>query len=204
MERLARSAFMVFSWRVVTILVQHPSVAKFDSRVPPRLHCVDGPALAWPDGYAVYAISGIRLTPERGAAMAGGKLTAREILDETNAEVRRVLVNTYNAGDGGRWVRDLGAAPIHADVDMMGHPRRLYQIEQPGDEPYTLLEITNSTPEPDGKRKLYQFRVHPELRPAADRGMRHKDPKPQELTCQNAIASKYGCYGHEYRPAIET
>jgi len=202
MERLARSAFMVLSWRGATILVQHPSIARLDDRQ--RLHCVDGPALAWPDGYAVYAISGIRLAPERGAAMAAETLTARQILDEPNAEVRRVLVATYNRGDSGRWVRDLDAQPVHVDVDAMGHPRRLYRIEQPGDEPYTLIEVTNSTPEPDGHRKRYQFRVDPELRPARDRGMRHKSPKPQELTCQNAIASKYGCYGHEFRPAIET
>jgi hypothetical protein len=71
MEQLARSAFMVLSWRGVTILVQHPIVARFDSRH--RLHRTDGPALAWPDGYAVHAISGIRQTPERGAAMVAGR-----------------------------------------------------------------------------------------------------------------------------------
>jgi hypothetical protein len=193
---------MAFSWRGCAILVQHPSVAKFDVRH--RLNCTDGPALAWPDGYAVYAVSGIRLTPERGVAMAAGTLTARQILEEPNAEVRRVLVNTYNAGDSGRWVSDLGAEPIHEDVDALGLPRRLYQIEQPGDEPYTLIEVTNSTPEPDGTRKLYRFRCDPLLRPFRRDGDRVVYGSPQAMTCQNAIASTYGFTGDQFQLVVQT
>jgi len=202
MERMARAAFMAFSWSGVTILVQHPSVARFDSQR--RLHRVDGPALAWPDGYAVYAVHGIRLTPERGAAMASGALTASDIRDDPNAEVRRVLVGAYNKGDSGRYLRDIGATVIHSDVDQLGQPRRLLRIEQPDDEPYVAIEVTNSTPEPDGTRKLYTFRTHPELRPLPGMGARHLSPQPQEMTCHNAIASTYGYYGHEYMPRVET
>ena len=202
MERLARSAFMVLSWSGVTILVQHPSVASFDASH--RLHRTDGPALAWPDGYAVYAINGIRLTPDRGTAMVAGTLTAAEIRDEPNAEVRRVLVATYNSGDTGRYLRDVGATVIHADVDLLGLPRRLLRIDQEGDEPFIGIEVTNSTPEPDGTRKLYTFRCDPELRTLPIRGICDDYGAPQELTCQNAIASTYGYLGSEYRPVIET
>ena len=203
-ERLARSAFMVFSWRGVAILVQHPSVAKFDGAEPPRLHCSDGPALAWPDGYAVYAVHGIRLSPERGEAMASGKLTAQQIRDEPNAEVRRVLVGAFNAGDSGRYLRELGAEVIHSDTDALGLPRRLLRIEQAGDEPYVAIEVTNSTPEPDGHRKLYTFRCHPELRPLPVRGVRTELGGPQPMTCQNAIASTYGYTGEDFLLAVQT
>jgi hypothetical protein len=193
---------MALSWRGVSILVQHPSVARFDASH--RLHCADGPALAWPDGYSVYAVSGIRLTPERGAAMVAGTLTATEIRDEPNAEVRRVLVAQYNAGDSGRYLRDVGAKVIHADVDALGLSRRLLRIDQEGDEPFVAVEVTNSTPEPDGHRKLYTFRCHPQLRPLPIRGIRSDYGAPQEMNCQNAIASTYGYAGADYRPVVET
>ena len=202
MESLARSCFMVFSWSGCSILVQHPSVASFDARH--RLHRIDGPALAWPDGYAVYAVHGIRLAPDRGAAMASGSLTALQIRGEPNAEVRRVLIDAYNRGDTGRYMRDVGAEVIHADVDQLGLSRRLLRIDQPGDEPFLAVEVTNSTPEPDGTRKIYTFRCHPELRPLQVPGIRTELGDAQELTCHNAIASTYGMYGREYQLGVET
>lgn len=202
-ERLARSAYMAFSWTNLTVLVQHPSVATFDDQH--RLHRTDGPALAWPDGYAIYAIGGIRLTPERGAAMVAGTLTAQQISEEPNAEVRRVLIATYNARDTGRYVRDLGATIIHEDKDRLGFPRRLMRIEQPDDEPIVAVEVTNSTAEPDGHHKLYTFRCHPELRPLPV-GPRQGQGlgEAQAMTCQNAIASTYGYRGEDFDLAVET
>ena len=202
-ERLVQSAFTASSWRGITVLVEHPSIAKFDAEH--RLHCVDGPALAWSDGYALYAINGIRLSPERGAEMAAGKLTAAQIRNEPNAEVRRVMIAQYCAGDTGRYMRDVGAAVIHTDVDNLGNPRRLLRLEQHDDEPALAIEVTNSTPEPDGTRKIYTFRCHPELRPLpigprSGKGL----GEPQMLTCLNAIASTYGRTGPEYLLAIET
>lgn len=93
---------------------------------------------------------------------------------------------------------------IHADTDALGLPRRLLRIEQPGDEPFLAIEVTNSTPEPDGTRKLYTFRCHPELRPLPVRGIRSDYGAPQALTCQNAIASTYGFSGKDYHPIVET
>jgi hypothetical protein len=201
-ERLARAAYMVLSWPDVTILVQHPSIVALDEQR--RLHRTDGPALAWPDGYGVYAVHGVQLSSEQGHAMVARTLTAAQIRDEPNAEVRRVLVAAYNAGDTGRYLRDLGAQVIHADVDALGLPRRLLRIDQPDDEPIVAIEVTNSTSEPDGSRKIYTFRCHPELRPLQVPGIRDELGEPQALTCRNAIASTYGYYGEEFRLAIET
>jgi hypothetical protein len=174
----------------------------------PRLHRVDGPALRFRDGWDVHCVRGVLMPRADGRAMADGTITARQILDQSNAEVRRVLVDVYDRTEKGRWLRDVGADVIHSDVDWMGRPRRLLRIEQPGDEPYVAVEVTNSTPELEGelagKYKVYVGRCHPELKPHSDRGAHHKDPKAQEMTCQNAIASRYGFYGHEYRPCIET
>mgnify|MGYP000057572907 CR=1 FL=1 len=166
-----------------------------------RPHRVGGPHIAWRDGTEIYTLHGIRVS--KRAAM--GELSAKEISEEPNAEVRRVLVAQYNAGDTGRYVRDLGAKIIHEDKDRLGHPRRLMRIEQEGDEPIMAIEVTNSTPEPDGHHKLYTFRCHPELRPLPV-GPRHGKGygNPQPLMCHNAIASTYGYRGEDFALEVET
>jgi hypothetical protein len=201
-ERLARSCYGVITVNAVEIAIEHPESISFDDAN--RLHRTDGPALLFGDGYAVYAVHGIRLTPERGKAMVERTLTAIEIRDEPNAEVRRVLVGVYEQGDPGRYLRDVGATVVHEDKDPLGLPRRLLWMEQLGDEPFVVIEVTNSTPEPDGTRKRYSFRCHPELRPLAIPGVRDELGPAQEMTCANAIASTYGYTGKEWQLEIET
>ncbi|MGL4444850.1 MAG: DUF6745 domain-containing protein, partial [Alsobacter sp.] len=202
MERLVSSCFMAFSWNGCTIFVQHPSVATFDDRQ--RLHNTTGPALAWSDGYPVYAISGVRLDLDRGAKAVANQLTAKEISEERNAEVRRVLVERYCAGDIGRYFRDIGARVIHEDLDRAGLERRLYIIEQPDDEPIIAIEVTNHSMEPDASRKKYWFRCAAGLTPLAINGVRRGAGSPQEMTCHNAIASTYGMRGEDYHPEAES
>ena len=201
-ERLAKATYMVFSWRGVSILVQHPTVAAFDDRR--RLHRIDGPALEFADGYGVYAVHGIRLSPERGEAMAKGTLTAQQIRDERNAEVRRVLIGAYDRGNAGRWMRDVGASVIDSDIDPHGRPRRLLEVALPGDEPYVALDVLNSSAEPDGSFKPYLLRVDPQCRPMPVLGIRSKHGRPQPRTCHNAAAAIAGFYGEHYHPVIET
>lgn len=201
-ERIAESCYGVITVNAVEIAIQHPRVAAFDDRE--RLHRTDGPALEFADGYAVYAVHGVRLTPEIGKAMADRSLTAPQIRDERNAEVRRVLVAIYNAGDTGRYLRELGAKVLHEDIDALGLPRRLLWIDQTDDEPILAIEVTNSTPEPDGTRKLYTFRCHPELRPLPIPGIRDEYGAPQDLICLNAIASTYGYTGAEFLLHVQT
>ncbi len=165
-----------------------------------RPHCADGPTHRWRDGVELFHIHGIRVS----ARAVSGFMTAKEISEERNAEVRRVLISNYNKGDTGRYVRDLGATVLHQDVDALGLPRRLLRIEQEGDEPILAIEVTNSTPEHDGTRKIYTFRCHPELRPLAIPGVRSELGEPQAPTCLNAIASTYGYTGEEYQLSTET
>lgn len=201
-ERIAESCYGVITVNAVEIAIQHPRVAAFDDRG--RLHRTDGPALEFGDGYAVYAVHGVRLTLELGKAMTDRTLTAQQIRDERNAEVRRVLVRVYNTGDGGRYLRDVGATVVHEDVDALGLPRRLLRIDQDGDEPFIAIEVTNSTPEPDGTRKLYTFRCQPELRPLPVPGIRDEYGPAQAMTCANAIASTYGFTGDEFQLSVQT
>ena len=56
-----------------------------------RLHCESGMALAYPDGWGIYALNGIRMREEHIMTPAE-KLNPGEILLEKNVEIRRELI----------------------------------------------------------------------------------------------------------------
>jgi Domain of unknown function (DUF6745) len=180
------------------IVSDRPECVHKDSRHRP--HRVGGPNLRWRDGWEIYSVAGIRVP--RSVAM--GEFGVAEIDEQRNAEVRRVMIDLYNKGDSGRYLRDSGARVVHSDVDLLGHPRRLFVRELPGDEPIVAFEVVNSTDEDDGSLKRYTFRVHPELRPLPVAGGRKTLGEPQEMTVHNAVASYFGLYGREYHPTVET
>ena len=57
-----------------------------------RLHCEDGLACGYPDGWGIYAWHGVRV-PEAVILLPAEAVTKAHILQEQNAEVRRVLVD---------------------------------------------------------------------------------------------------------------
>jgi hypothetical protein len=166
-----------------------------------RLHTLDGPACRWRDGFELHYIKGVRVKP----TVTAGQFTYRDIDEEPNAEVRRVMVDRYDELHGrGAYLRDSGAEVLHEDKDMLGQPRRLLRKSMGDDEPIVVVEVKNSTPEPDGSIKTYYLRVHPELRPLPVPGVRETLGDPQPMTCANGVASTFGRYGEEYTPAVES
>jgi len=124
-------------------------------------------------------------------------ITLRHIQQEQNTEVRRVMLERFGYE---RYVREIGAKCVDA-MDSV----RLFRVARPDDSDLVMVELTNSTPEPDGHFKVYFERVHPELRPYR----RRRDGtvwlgEPQDDRAINAVASRFGLYGHEYRPMVET
>ena len=123
-----------------------------------RLHNEEGPAVAFPDGEAVYAVNGVRVPAD--IIEDPSSITTERIMDEDNAEVRRIMCELYG------WVnffRDSGAELLDEQTDQLGHPLRLWRSEALPDEPepIVMVEVTNSTPEPDGHYKTYTLRVDP-------------------------------------------
>jgi len=124
-----------------------------------RLHCVDGPAVAYPDGWAIYAVHGV-LVPER-AVMRPESYTSDELRAETNSEVLRVISERLGAPEflarmGARVVdswRDPGTGLLYELLDLVerkgaGQPRWL-RMRSP------LLK--------DGTEPEYVEKVHPGL-----------------------------------------
>jgi len=128
-----------------------------------RLHCADGPAVAWPDGWGVYAIHGVRVPfHQRHVVERPDTITVAEIETERNAELRRVMIDRYGPA---RYVTDSGAVVVHElppEHQMVGlRTARLLRKEVPDDEPIIYVDLLNSTPEPDGSIKRYMLRVDP-------------------------------------------
>lgn len=120
-------------------------------------------------------------------------MTATSILDERNAEIRRVMLEKFGQA---RFVSELGAEPVASD-DF----GQLYSVDIPGDELLVMVRVENSTPDPDGSRREYWLRVDPD----AYGGDAARVP-------QAAVASTwryadgalvYRRYG-DYRPVVET
>ena len=186
---LAQSAGWAIPYRNVCWVSERHDILLRDERG--MLHNLIGPAVMYPDGWAIYAVHGVRVPSD--IIEKPDMLTKERILGEENAEVRRVMIEKVG---NDKFLEMIDAKPIHEDARG-----KLFRIELANDEPMVAVQVVNSTPEPGGHHKLYLLRVHPELRPMLPDG---KMGKAQALTVANAIASTFGLTGNDYEPAIET
>jgi hypothetical protein len=171
------------------MISDRPEVLTVDEQNRP--HNDTGPFCRWRDGTALYAVHGVYVPawiiehPER--------LTVDAIHAESNEEIRRIMVERYGLA---RYVRDAQFEILDEGTDPLGQSRRLLRRDQ-----LVVVELTNSTVDADGTRRMYHVPCHPELRPLlADGGL----GDPQAMTALNAVASTYGMRGSEYRLEVET
>lgn len=115
-----------------------------------RLHNENGPAVKFRGKNStsdVYSVHGVRVTKN----VINRNYTIEDIDKETNAEVRRVMINLYGESN---YIIDSNATVVH--TDDFG---TLYRKEIPNDEPLMMVKVVNSTQEPDGSFKDYWIRV---------------------------------------------
>jgi hypothetical protein len=142
-----------------------------------RLHNMDGPAYWFRDGTRFYYWHGV-LVPERVITEDPNSWSVADIFAETNQEVRRARMERYGWE---RFAKD--NTPIQ--FDDYG---RLFHITTPEDEEdLFIVEVENSTPEPDGTYKMYYLRV-----------------PPGTETARAGIAATFQMTADEYAPLIET
>lgn len=123
-----------------------------------RLHRTDGPALEYADGFGVWAIHGVVVPPD--VVQGREQLTLARINAEDNVEIRRVLIELYGPA---RFLQDSAAQLVHQD-----DYGKLWHLPLLGDEPLTMVEVVNSSPEPDGSFKVVFLRVPPVCRTARE------------------------------------
>jgi hypothetical protein len=127
-----------------------------------RPHSADGPSHEWRDGWRLYHWHGVRLDNPQ-IIEAPETLIVAQIEAETNSEVRRVMIDRYGPK---RYLTDSGATVVQempADHPIVGlRTARLLRKEVLGDETIVMIDLLNSTPEPDGSVKRYLLRVDPQ------------------------------------------
>ena len=178
LRALAAVAEQVHWWwpfENVAILCERPTELHLDERG--RLHHGDSPALAYRDGFVLNRWRGITIPAEFAQTLRA--LTPEIIREERNAELRRMMLEHYGHD---RYIVDSGAEPIQQD-----EAGRLWRVTLLNDEPITMVEVVNSTAEPDGTFNTYWLRVPPQTR-----------------TAKEAVAWTFGLSEQEYEPQVQT
>ncbi len=177
---VARSAGPWWARERLAILSERPLRMSFDEAGRP--HSADGPAIAYGDGFEVWAWHGVGVPAE--VIRDPDLITTRDIDDAWNAEARRVMIERFGGVE--RFLSEARATLIHED-----ETGRLWHRTQGGwnraSERVATVEVRNRTPEPDGTFRTYLLRVPPEIRIA-----------------RQAVAWTFGLDGSEYAPAAET
>lgn len=173
--RVARAAGWWWPFEQVAVVTERPAVLARDDQG--RLHGEDGPAIAYSDGLALHCWRGMPVPADLIGRL--DQLTVERIHAEQNLELRRVLTERYGLD---RYLRDAGATRMGADETGV-----LWRLPVDGDEPLVMVEVINSSSEPDGSRRRYWLRVPPTTRSARE-----------------AVAWTFGLAPEEYRPVCQT
>jgi hypothetical protein len=160
-----------------------PTKAIFDASG--RIHATDQPALIYPNGDEIGAITGIRVPAKIFHKRHGIKLD--DILYESNMEVRRILIERYGID---RFLAGIHATPTSVDdYSTLYHSRNPRKQFIPDDETSAYVKLLNSTPEPGTTDvyKEYLLRVPPNVR-----------------TPQEAVAWSFNLETEEYVPDAQS
>lgn len=142
-----------------------------------RLHNQFGPAVAFKDGYLLYAWRGI-IVPE-DVIMSPESIGVNRIENTENVELRRAMTEIFGVA---RYLNESGAQLVQED-----ECGQLYSKQVPGDEPLQMVRVVNPTPEPDGTNKVYFLRVPPFV-----------------TTAREGVAWTFAVPPDEYEPLVQT
>ena len=175
-----------FAWTFpdIVIFCDRPVRISRDDRG--RLHHESRAAVDFADGWGVHAWHGVRC--EADVIERPEAITVKRVDTERNAEIRRVMIERFGGG------RDKGGGPeaylTAAGAKVIDHEEgigTLRRREIADDEPLVMVDVVNSTREPDGSFKRYSLRVPPNITKARE-----------------AVAWTFGKTAAQYRPQIET
>lgn len=124
-RRWAKSVPVCFPFADVVIVSQNPIEIHWQGRI---LHCLEGPSVLWSDGDAIYSIQGVRVNEQ--VVMRPETLTVRDIVEEQNQEVKRIMASRYGYD---KVLKDLNAQPIDVRTNHVdGTQEALFSCEELG------------------------------------------------------------------------
>lgn len=173
--KASRAAHLYAAFDNVCLVSMRPTSIAHDDRG--YLHCENGPALTYGDGFGVYSWHGVTV-PARYIA-APESITIRDINQQNNVTLRRIMLELYGSE---RYIEDSFRHPMQED-EYGSLFRRLVE----GAEDLVMVRVINSTPNPDGTVSEYWLRVPPHVR-----------------TAKEAVAWTFRLAPHQYNPIKQT
>lgn len=175
MDRLCKNTNFIYFFENAVFVCEKPiSIKVNENKV---LHSRNSASVEFKDGFKIYTWNG-RMIPDYFIENPD-KITAKYIQSEENAELRQIALTIYGQE---RYLKDIKAKKLHEDKYGILHA---YTDELLGE--IKVVEVVNSTAEPDGTFKRYFLRVPPEMQ-----------------TAHEAVAWTFNKTAEEYNPDIET
>jgi hypothetical protein len=172
--QIADNASWIAPHRHVCWLSERPQVVRHDARG--RLHCADGPAVSYADGWSACAWKGV-LVPS-WIIEHPEFVTVRAISAAQDPQIRRCMIDVLTPE---RFIAGGGAYRVSEDeAGVLWRQRWRW-------EAWAAVEVVNGTPEPDGTIKRYFLQVPANMRSARE-----------------AVAWTYGLPEQRYRPVLRT
>jgi hypothetical protein len=149
--QIARNAGWAVPHERVCWVSERPKLLRTDASA--RLHCPDGPALQYPDGWSFYAWKGVEVPawviehPER--------ITPDTISDQIDPVLRNCMIDIMMPE---RFVRSGGATRVSKDdTGTLWRTHWIYRGVTIGS--WAAVEVVNGTVKADGSHKHYFLRV---------------------------------------------
>jgi len=171
--KIAKSAGWIVPHEYVCWISERPSIVRTDARA--RLHCADGPALQYRDGWSACIWKGVPVPawtiehPER--------ITRSTLANTFEPVLRNCLIEIMTPA---RFIESGGPSRV-AEDDTGVLWRKLWGYRGVTIGSWTAVEVANGTPEADGSRKRYVLRVPARMR-----------------TAREAVAWTYGFTAEQY------
>jgi hypothetical protein len=173
MQEVARSSGWWWPLENLCIMTERPTEMHRDNRG--RLDNAHGMAIRYPDGWGFYCARGTLIPAE----VITEPITMESIDKEPNVEVRRVMIERLGLAN---YLKFGKAVRLHQDKCGT-----LYRLDMRNDEPIVVVQVINSTPEPDGTYNEYFLRVPPTMTRA-----------------RQAVAWTFAISEEQYYPVAET
>ncbi len=179
---IAQSCCWWWCYENYVVISERPTIVTMDSNE--RIHNDTGPCIAFADGWKVWAWHGVRV-PE-WIIEQPEKLTTDLILKESNAEIRRCMIEKFGIP---RLLKEANAKVLDSKIQrhVVG-----------GEEKMNELLAVDIHGDPDGK--LVALRV---VCPSTFREYWLRVP-PNQKTVQEALAWTFDMKSEEYNPIAES
>jgi len=174
-SEICQTAYWWAPYEGTCFVSDRPTTIHLDRRE--RFHNLKGPAMAFSDGWSLYAIHGSSVS-ER-LVMSPDTVKLEDLPLDTDLEVLHATIELLGHE---RFLKAANAKLMHEDSFGRLHRIQFYDME-----PLLLVDVVNSTPEPNGTVKHHFLRVPPVIE-----------------TAHEGVAWSFGQRRKDYGPAIQT